>query len=61
MSNVRLTLRGTTVTVFVDVRPVASRTVSVMRYRVLPLKSWPLVGIVNVPFFTPMTGVPGWT
>ena len=34
---------------------------SVIRYRVLPLKSWPVVGIVNVPLFTPVTGCPGWT
>ncbi len=44
-----------------EVSPVESLTVSVIRYRVLPLKSWPLVGIVNVPLFTPVTGVPGWT
>ena len=33
----------------VDCSPFESVTVSVMRYRVKPLKSCPVVGIVNVP------------
>ena len=31
------------------------------RYRVKPLKSCPVVGIVNVPLVTPVIGVPGCT
>ena len=45
----------------VEVRPSESVTVSATLQRVKPLKSWPVVGIVNVPLFTPVTGMPGWT
>ena len=42
-----------------DCSPLESVTVSMMRYRVKPLKSCPLVGIVKVPLVTPVMGVPG--
>src|SRR6266550_5943146 len=40
--------------------PSASVTVSVIRYLVKPLKSCPVVGMVNVPL-VPLVGAPGWT
>jgi hypothetical protein len=49
------------VTDFVSVRPLESVTVSMIRYRVLPLKSWPEVGIVKVPPLMPVCGAPGCT
>ena len=57
----RLTFSGYTVADRLDCSPSLSVTVSVMRYLVLPLKSCPLVGIVNVPLVTPVRGVPGCT
>ena len=58
---VRLTFCGQMITE-VDVEiPLESVTVSVIRYRTLPLKSWPEVGIVKVPPVEPVTGRPGWT
>ena len=59
--NVRLTFVGQTITDLVSVSPDESVTVRVIRYRVRPLKSWPEVGMVNDPLFTPVIGVPGWT
>ena len=50
---VRLTLSGSMMTDDDDCSPLESVTVSVTRYRVLPLKSWPVVGIVNVPVVEP--------
>ena len=57
--NVRLTFVGQMMTDFVSTNPVESVTVNVIRYRVRPLKSCPVVGIWNVPLFTPVIGVPG--
>jgi len=61
LSNDRLTLSGKIRTDCEPCRPSESTTVSVIRYRVNPLKSWPAVGITNVPDFTPVCGRPGWT
>src|SRR5690348_4427370 len=49
------------ITDLVVVKPCESVTVSENRYLVVPLKSCPLDGIANVPLFTPVIGVPGWT
>src|SRR5580765_920922 len=32
-----------------------------MRYRVIPLKAWPVVGIGKMPLLVPVWGSPGWT
>ena len=36
--------------------PSESVTVRVIRYRVFPLKSWPLAGMVKLPALTPVCG-----
>jgi hypothetical protein len=49
------------VSAWLDCNPLESVTVSVIRYRVKPLKSCPEVGIVKVPLVTPVIGMPGCT
>src|SRR3954449_5363779 len=60
VSNVRLTFVGQMIADRLAFNPSASVTVNVIRNLVLPLKSCPLVGIVNVPL-VPVLGEPGWT
>jgi len=59
VANDKLTLVGQMMTDFVSTNPDESVTVKVIRYRVLPLKSWPVVGMTNVPLLVPVMGVPG--